>query len=105
MRHVKRDIIICAGIGIQTPEQVQVLARMDFDMVIVGTTLLHKMNAGVEDLGEYTRLLQDATFRGKSGRTYSLPIDATLLYGENHPAFRLYGRCSGRVRRKRWNVY
>lgn len=52
---------IAVGIGLQEPEQVAALARIGVDMVIVGTKLLERLNAGEQALIEYIDSLREAT--------------------------------------------
>jgi len=63
LRQLKPTILIAAGIGIQTPEQIQTLTLLDINMIVVGTSLLQKMDSGVESLLQYTQTLSDATIR------------------------------------------
>jgi tryptophan synthase alpha subunit len=67
LRSLKKNLIITAGIGIQTPEQVRLLSGFDINMVVVGTSLIQKMCSDLTSLHEYTRQLHEATCR-KTGK-------------------------------------
>lgn len=63
IRNYKQNILIAAGIGIQTPEHIQKLAFLDINMVIVGTALVEKVPEGTCALKSYVNLLSGATQR------------------------------------------
>ena len=63
IRSRKPELLIAAGIGIQTPEQVRKLAMLDINMVVVGTSILNTIPAGVPAMQEYVRELRNATVR------------------------------------------
>ena len=66
IRTCKHNLIIAAGIGIQTADQIRLLARFDFNMVVVGTMLMKKLETGYDSLQEYTRQLHESTFRPRA---------------------------------------
>lgn len=61
IRSIAPDTPIGVGIGLQQPEQVAALAQMGFDMVIVGTKLLERLEVGEQALIEYIDSLREAT--------------------------------------------
>jgi len=77
LRTINNQLLIGAGIGIQTPEQIQTLAALDINMVVVGTSLMNTITAGVASLQEYTRSLYDATVRPR--RFSESPVRQSLL--------------------------
>jgi tryptophan synthase alpha subunit len=52
---------VAVGIGIQRPEQVAALARLDVDMAIVGTKIVEHVNRGEAALVDYVASLRAAT--------------------------------------------
>ena len=54
--------VLAAGIGIQTPEQIRMLSDLGVNMVIVGTKILERLNAGMTDMVDYINLLHGATY-------------------------------------------
>lgn len=61
IRAIATETPIAVGIGLQKPEQVAALAGMGFDMVIVGTKILERLQVGEEALVEYIASLREAT--------------------------------------------
>ena len=62
IRSLDPHIPIAVGIGLQQPQQVAALARLDVDMAIVGTKLVEKVQAGERALVEYVQSLREATY-------------------------------------------
>jgi tryptophan synthase alpha subunit len=62
VRSMDSHIPIAVGIGLQRPQQVAALARLDVDMVIVGTKLVEKVEAGESALVDYVQALREATY-------------------------------------------
>jgi tryptophan synthase alpha chain len=62
IRSIDPDIPIAVGIGLQRPQQVAALARLDSDMAIVGTKLVEKLQAGENALVDYIQTLREATY-------------------------------------------
>lgn len=61
IRAIDASIPIAVGIGVQRPEQVAALAHLDVDMVIVGTKIIERLQAGEQALVEYIESLRAAT--------------------------------------------
>lgn len=61
IRAIDRETPIAVGIGLQRPDQVATLARLDVDMVIVGTKIIERLQVGEEALVEYIQSLREAT--------------------------------------------
>lgn len=61
IRSFKQNIIIAAGIGIQTPSDVEQLASLDINMVIVGTSLVKRICESAYTAREYVDSLIEAT--------------------------------------------
>jgi tryptophan synthase alpha subunit len=64
-RAIKPDMLLGVGIGLQKPEQIAALARLDVDMAIVGTRLVEHSQQGEAALVEYLEALRRATVRGE----------------------------------------
>lgn len=62
-RAIKPDVLLAVGIGLQKPEQIAALARLDVDMAIVGTRLVEHSQQGEAALAEYLKALRRATVR------------------------------------------
>jgi tryptophan synthase alpha subunit len=71
VRQCKPDVMIAIGIGIQKPEQIQQLARLDIDMIIVGTKLMEYLNLGERALTEYIQSLYQATSRSTKQKIFT----------------------------------
>jgi len=63
IKKYKPDIIISAGIGIQKPDQIKLLAQLDINMAIVGTKIIERLESGREHMVNYISSLHKATFR------------------------------------------
>lgn len=63
IRRCKPKVVIAIGVGIQKPEQIQQLAPLDIDMVIVGSKLMEYLTSGTNALTEYIQSLYLAAFR------------------------------------------
>lgn len=61
IRRIDTQTPIAVGIGLQKPEQIAALARLDVDMAIVGTKIIERLQAGEEALVEYIESLRQAT--------------------------------------------
>ena len=57
---------IAVGIGLQRPEQVAALARLDVEMAIVGTKIIECLKSGEQALVAYTQALREATVYPKA---------------------------------------
>ncbi len=64
IRAVDPEMPIAVGIGLQKPEQVAALARLDVDMAIVGTKIVEHLQKGEQALVEYIQALREATHYG-----------------------------------------
>lgn len=64
LRGAKPDLLVAAGIGVQTPEHVAALADLGVNMVVVGTKLVEHTVLGSESLSEYLESLRAATGGG-----------------------------------------
>jgi tryptophan synthase alpha subunit len=63
IRSIKQNIIIAAGIGIQTPSDIEQLAALDINMVIIGTSLVKRVYEGTETVSTFVDSLIDSTKR------------------------------------------
>jgi tryptophan synthase alpha chain len=61
LRSVRPDLLVAAGVGVQTPDHVAALAELGVDMVIVGTKVVEHTAGGVEGLSAYRASLRSAT--------------------------------------------
>lgn len=61
IRAVNSRIPVAVGIGVQRPEQVAALARLDVDMAIVGTKIVEQLAQGEQALVSYIQSLRQAT--------------------------------------------
>jgi tryptophan synthase alpha chain len=61
VRAIKPSMPVGVGIGLQRPEQVASLARLDVDMAIVGTKIIEHVQTGEDSLVKYIRSLREAT--------------------------------------------
>lgn len=61
LRALKPSVAIGVGIGLQQPEQIAALARLDVDMAIVGTKIVEHLQKGESALVDYLQTLRDAT--------------------------------------------
>jgi tryptophan synthase alpha chain len=61
VRAIKPSMLVGIGVGLQHPEQVAALARLDVDMAIVGTKIVEQLEVGQDSLVKYIRSLRDAT--------------------------------------------
>jgi tryptophan synthase alpha chain len=64
IRAQRPEMPIAVGIGIQRPEQVAALARLDVDMAVIGTKLVERVAAGEAAMVEYLDAMRVATQRG-----------------------------------------
>lgn len=62
IRHLKPDLPIAVGIGLQRPEQLAALAALDVDMAIVGTKIVEYVQSGETELLNYLESLHQATW-------------------------------------------
>jgi tryptophan synthase alpha subunit len=63
IRNIKQNILIAAGIGIQTPSDIELLASLDINMVIIGTSLVKRIYEGTEMVSTFVDSLIDSTKR------------------------------------------
>ncbi len=61
IRAVTPNMPIAVGIGLQRPEQVAALARLDVDMAVVGTKIVEHLQSGEQALVEYIEAMRQAT--------------------------------------------
>lgn len=61
LRGARPDLLVAAGIGVQTPDHVAALAELGVDMVVVGTKVVEHTARGPEPLGAYLASLKAAT--------------------------------------------
>lgn len=61
LRTLAPSLPVAIGIGIRQPEQVAAMARLDADMVIVGTRIIEHLETGEDALVRYINALRDAT--------------------------------------------
>lgn len=61
LRAVAPDLLVAAGIGVQTPEHVAALTDLGVNMIIVGTKVVEHTSRGPESLGNYLGSLRPAT--------------------------------------------
>ncbi len=61
IREIDKTMPVAVGIGLQRPEQIVALARLDVDMAIVGTKIVEHLAQGEQALAEYIRSLRAAT--------------------------------------------
>lgn len=78
MRDHKRDLIIATGIGIQSADQVEILSKLDINMIIVGTSLMLEMKKGMHSLQNYVTSLNNACIRN-----FQLENSYMLSYSAN----------------------
>ena len=62
IRTIDPEKPIAVGIGLQKPDQLAALARLDVDMVIIGTKIVEQLEAGEQALVEYVQTLREATY-------------------------------------------
>jgi tryptophan synthase alpha chain len=62
IRAIDPDMPVAVGIGLQKPEQVAALARLDADMAIIGTKIVERLQAGEQALIDYIQTLREATY-------------------------------------------
>ena len=61
IRRISPEMPVAVGIGLQKPQQVAALARLDADMAVVGTKLVEKIQLGERALVDYIGALRAAT--------------------------------------------
>ncbi len=61
LRAARPDLLVAAGIGVQTPDHVAALVELGVDMVVVGTKIVEHTAGGLEELGTYLTSLRSAT--------------------------------------------
>lgn len=62
IRKIKPEMPIAVGIGLQRPEQVNALTRLDVDMAVVGTKIVEHLQSGEQSLVDYVHALREATY-------------------------------------------
>lgn len=62
LRALKPNLPIAVGIGLQHPEQLKALARLNVDMAVIGTKIVERLAAGESALVEYLHSLRAATY-------------------------------------------
>ncbi len=63
IRALRAELPIAVGIGIQRPDQVAALARLDIDMAVIGTSLVARLSEGEGAMVDYLRAMRAATER------------------------------------------
>lgn len=59
----KPELLVAAGIGVQTPEHVAALAGQGMDMIVVSTKVIEHMTLNSDRLSHYLTTLREATWR------------------------------------------
>ncbi len=61
LRTARPDLLVAAGIGVQTPEHVAALADLGVNMIVVGTKVVEHTTLGPVSLSRYLATLHEAT--------------------------------------------